>query len=509
MNLNECTYKKTGKNYALQFWRHCFTCFKDLEEGACLNCASICHAGHALGPIKKGNFFCDCGANNCRNITKSTFNPPTIPSLKPVRFLTPIAPRAPPTAYVPYIPSTKIRPCDYCTICKDIPTVMNYMPTTCTHGATPEKPYTGPSMFGNYLWPTKSVKTYGKPVEAFKTNSIGQKIFNKLQPGRIISPASIGMALGLIQIAAHDNTHRELTDFMSKRYTFNELKQLYGSINSSKSINIANAFFIRPGFPINPNYIKAVQDIMKTEIGIDAGKINKYIEKKTNGMIKNIVGRISVDTKAILVNTIYFKSDWKSSFKKKDTYIEDFYINNLTLPIKMMHQTTTVKYYEDAESQLIEMDYKDPDVVMGFVLPKDPSKKFGQFDWRKFWPSIGQLNKERISITIPKFKIKKKTNLVNIMKNCGVNDLFNDQKCNIAGISKDLFVSDIIHEAVVEVDEKGTEAAAATAIFLTRECAMTEEKTKTFKANHPFYFYIRHKSTDSILFFGDYIGSLE
>ena len=110
-------------------------------------------------------------------------------------------------------------------------------------------------------------------------------------------------------------------------------------------------------------------------------------------------------------------------------------------------------------------------------------------------------------MAIPKFEIRKKTNLVSQLKKHGVKDLFLEDKCDLSTISKDIYVEQIIHEAVIIVDEEGTEAAAVTAMMLCQNsCSRPKQPNKIFNANHPFYFYIRYMPTNTILFIGNYKG---
>ena len=528
--LNQCTYDNTGKKYVQQYWRHCATCFSNQEEGACLNCVSICHEGHILGHVRQGMFFCDCGASADNNYVRSCCKNRDISrgseSLNNSLY-TGYA------GYASYIPDP-VKPFgayNNCEQCKDCHIANGYIPDTCPHRPffaehtmpraptisynnhpVPQGPYAGSGYQINN--PTKPKVRYLTPIteqkhhnSVLQTDTINDIVCQKTFTDGVISPFSISMALGLVHLGAHGNTDKELQNFMGNKYSLSTLKNLYNSINECPSVQVANAFFVRQDFRVNPKYIEATKGMMRTESGIDKNKINAYIEKKTKGLIKNLVDYLSPDTLAILINTIYFKSKWAKPFKKHDTFIEGFHNAGTTLPTKMMHKTDNFKYYEDGMAQLLEMNYMDNKIAMGFYLPNSKHGSLPQFNIRNIKNCIEYLNEETVKVVIPKFEVRKKTNLVSQLKKHGVKDLFLEDECDLSTISKEIYVEKIIHEAVVIVDEEGTEAAAVTAMMLCRNsCSRPKQPNKIFNANHPFYFYIRYMPTNTIIFVGDYKG---
>jgi len=191
--------------------------------------------------------------------------------------------------------------------------------------------------------------------------------------------------------------------------------------------------------------------------------------------------------------------------------------------VKLMTLSKRLPYFEDSEVQMIEMPYVGNQFCMGVILPKAPTSLQSLLDGimskfvtkQNFFESfnIGKINEyvkqlttnESIEVYIPKFTHRKNIDLGSVLKKVGVTDLFSPL-ANLGEISKDLYVSEAIHEAVVIVDEDGTEASAVTVMMMMESCCYKPKQPKLFRADHSFIYYIRHKPTNMILFVGDYHG---
>lgn len=206
-------------------------------------------------------------------------------------------------------------------------------------------------------------------------------------------------------------------------------------------------------------------------------------------MIKNLLKQSDFSSALfVIVNTIYFKANWKFPFDKNETEKKPFYVNGKEINIDMMYQNTSLPYFENSELQMVELPYIR-DYAMGFVLFKKGIKNIttsNLIDLNK------NLNITKIKLYIPRFKQKNKYTLNNPLKKLGLNNGSNPKYFNI------------IHEAIVIVNEEGTEASAATAI-VARELL---EREIIFNANKPFIYYIRHLKTNIILFYGIFDGAL-
>ena len=243
----------------------------------------------------------------------------------------------------------------------------------------------------------------------------------------------------------------------------------------------------------------------------DASKINKIISKSTNGMINNVMtpDMINSETALILISTIYFYSQWKKPFNKQYTQIEIF--NGITRrQVHIMQQMKeSHRYFEDRVNQILEMDYLNGDFAMGFILPKDNYTQpiIGSYEQYDYY--INSLKTNEINLVkIPKFTCETKYRIDNLFKKYGLKEIFNN--LDISEIippfnNQPIGIDQIIHNAVIIVDEQGTKAAASTAMMLLSNSIEPQKPKINFIANHQFIYYIRHVPTNTIIFIGQYL----
>jgi serpin B len=209
----------------------------------------------------------------------------------------------------------------------------------------------------------------------------------------------------------------------------------------------------------------------------------------------------------VLTNAIYFKGKWQTEFDKKSTRDEDFYlINGQKTKVKMMFQENRFNYYENDDLQLLEMPYKGDKVSMVIILPK--AGKFetveNMMDEKKLQEWTKSATKMEVKAYIPRFKFTQRFDLSEDLSKMGMKDAFSAGVADFSGINgkkNDLFISKVIHKAFVDVNEEGTEAAAATAVEMALKAAPIK-KLAIFEADHPFIFLVRDKEAGSILFMG-------
>lgn len=350
------------------------------------------------------------------------------------------------------------------------------------------------------------------------SNNSGIKLFYALYHGNIISPASIAYALSLIHIGATGNTDKELTNFFGNKALLEDLYNAYNLLNYGP-VKTTNALFVRQDKQINPKYKEAIEKIALLTCEnfnnpyLVASKINNYIEKNTSGLIKNLVSENDIvsDLAILLINTIYFKAKWENPFDKSDTFQSRFSnLNGITTIVNMMYQNEAFLYYEDQLMQVIEMNYIDKsfsnNYSMGVILPKYKSNKLPIIDINKISEYINNMELYQVDLYLPKFTHRANVDLIPALKKWGVKELFTTDAM-LNNISDNIFVSKVIHEAIVIVDEAGTEASATTACY-EYDCCDSGNNLKqvTFKADHSFIYYIRHKKLNTILFLGNYNG---
>lgn len=233
--------------------------------------------------------------------------------------------------------------------------------------------------------------------------------------------------------------------------------------------------------------------------------INAWVEKQTKSRIKDLLPASSIDasTRLVLTNAVYFKSSWLSAFDKKLTKDEAFGAKK----VPTMHANRDASYFEDETAQVLELPYRsaglDRAVSMVLVLPraKDGAAKltakrtFELLETKTF-------GVREVDMAIPRFKITMSFELGETLKKLGMTDAFGP-KADFSGISKTLplFISRAIHKAFVDVNEEGAEAAGATAIVMTEGAVAIKQKA-VFRADHPFVWALKDRSTGTLLFVG-------
>jgi len=250
--------------------------------------------------------------------------------------------------------------------------------------------------------------------------------------------------------------------------------------------------------------------------------MNKWVEETTQGHIQDLIpeGYVDYSTKASIVNAAYFKGQWLSQFKPKDTKFGNFYITRDQIRmVKFMVQKGSFNYYvsEELQAHVLEMPYEGDHVSMVIILPpwKDDSL---QETVRRMTPEtlqgvMGEIQTgfykvEKLDVLLPKFSISGDLELLQPLSSLGINSLFGGQS-NLTGFmdqygeSEDVISLDSAkHKSFIEVNEEGSEAAAATALLGFRSARPLFHSE--FKADHPFLFLIYDKQVDTILFFGVY-----
>jgi len=243
-----------------------------------------------------------------------------------------------------------------------------------------------------------------------------------------------------------------------------------------------------------------------------AAIINKWVAEKTNNKITQIVSAEDVSrlTRLVLVNAIYFKGDWLTKFDINDTRDHDFHISPTeSVKVKMMHMKSIKLFYgvsSELNAEAIELPYTGENLSMVILLP-DTGTTLSQLEEKltsddlAFVKEKFSMSLEEVKLWLPRFSLDEKLDLAEVLKRMGMRGLFTAGVADLSGLdgSKDLFVTKALHRAVVEVNEEGTEAAAATAVVMENR---SQPREKIFYANHPFLFFIQDKATRSILFLG-------
>ena len=368
---------------------------------------------------------------------------------------------------------------------------------------------------------------------SYSVNSFSMKLFSKLakneQTGNIFySPASICIALAMTYAGAKGNTAKEVEKFMGWN-TPEEVHEMMKNLQESMflssgasgiELKVANRLWAQGGFPILQEFTKILNCCYRAEMGVEdfsskaeeARKaINQWVEEKTNAKIKDLLkeGVLTSDTKLVLTNAVYFKGFWQDEFDALSTHDWDFKVTkNKTTKIKLMNKTAQFMYAKNKSlsCQVLRLPYKQKTMAMLVLLPDEDdglAKLEDKMNADRLRKCNRMLTQVKVSVSLPKFTTNCQFKLRDVLQELGIHDLFR-QNADLSGLTgkKDLFVSEVVHQAFVDVNEQGTEAAAATAVKMVLKRALPVERPPRFLADHPFLFVIQHCESGAILFAG-------
>ncbi|XP_038855593.1 leukocyte elastase inhibitor-like [Salvelinus namaycush] len=345
-----------------------------------------------------------------------------------------------------------------------------------------------------------------------------------------ISPFSISSALAMVYLGAKGDTAAQMAKVLSFNLTkdvHTDFQTLNGDINSPSAsyiLKLANRLYGEKTCNFLTEFLESTHKFYHADMkAVDflgaaeetRGEINGWVEQQTANKIKDLLkpGTVSVMTRLALVNAIYFKGNWLNRFDQKDTKEMPFKLNqNESKPVQMMHQMKKFpfNYVPDYNLQIVELPYVDEELSMFVLLPEeatdgsDPLVKLErELTMKKLdeWTSRDNMDTgTEVIVHLPKFKLEEDYELNEPLTQLGMKDVFDGGRADLSGMNGEggLFLSTVAHKAFVEVNEEGTEAAAATAGIIAF-CMIREEH---FTADHPFLFFIRHNKSKSILFLG-------
>ena len=345
------------------------------------------------------------------------------------------------------------------------------------------------------------------------------------------SPESISTALAMTYAGARGDTATEMAKTLHFTLPPERLHPAMGALLSDLNaphngyqLRVADALWAQRDYVFRDDFLK----LNKRDYGAGFNQvdfkgateaarltINQWIEQKTEHKITNLLqpGVLDSQTKMVLTNAIYFKGDWLTPFNKEWTEDDDFHLSpakNVKAPL--MHLNEGFDYFDGGTFQALEIPYESGDLSMIVFLPKDIGglPAFEQSltaSHMKQWLDKLQPVPEVI-LTLPKFQMTRQIGLAGTLAAMGMPSAFNDNAADFSGMTgkRELFISAVIHKAYINVDEKGTEAAAATAVVMEKAMAMPPRfqppPPPVFRADHPFVFLIRDNRSGGILFMG-------
>lgn len=352
----------------------------------------------------------------------------------------------------------------------------------------------------------------------------------RAQPGNLFfSPESISTAFAMAYAGARGQTASEMAAVFHFTLPPDRLHPAMGALlaamnskHTAYELSVADALWAQQDANFLSSYLKLTQDDygaglrrvnFKSSPEATRNTINRWIEQQTNNKIQNLLqpGVLTPATRLVLTNAIYFKGSWLDPFDKKSTQNEDFHLSaTQTVKAELMHRTGGYRYYDGGAFQALELPYEGNDLSMVVLLPKDPAglpaleQSFtaaAANDWlQKLQPA------DKVILTLPRFTMTQQFELSSTLTAMGMPQAFSPS-ADFSGMTgkRDFTISAAIHKAFVDVNETGTEAAAATSVVM-RALAMRQQVPPpppiVFRADHPFLFLIRNTKTGAILFVG-------
>ncbi|MFO0908759.1 MAG: serpin family protein [Isosphaeraceae bacterium] len=374
-----------------------------------------------------------------------------------------------------------------------------------------------------------------KPVVAANTR-FACDLYGLLRTGSgnlFLSPYSISTALAMTFAGARGSTARQMAQTLhfdpAPESVHAAFRGLIAHINGADGakpgsrpyqLDTANALWGDQSEPFLPDFLELTrknygaglrQVDFRNHPDVAARTINAWVEEQTRDKIRDLIGPSDVDrtTSLVLTNAIYFKGDWAHPFReaatKKDGVFHAPGGRQVTTPLMAMQRS--FPYAEGDGFQVLEMPYAGDALSMVVVLPRkndglpDLEARLTEANLQGW---LGKLRPREAQVEFPRFKLTESFRLASILRDLGMTDAFDGSKADFSGMNgqRDLLISEVIHKAFVDVNEKGTEAAAATGVVMTRAMAIAPAPPAVFRADHPFLFLIRDRVTDSILFLG-------
>ncbi|XP_004703185.1 serpin B3 [Echinops telfairi] len=361
---------------------------------------------------------------------------------------------------------------------------------------------------GNIFFSPLSISASFAMVTLGAANSTALQMEKVLHFADVTGSPSSDAAKG--QMAKKENVHSQ----------FRKLLTELNNPTDAYALTIANRLYVEQKYQLLQKYLDDAKKFYLSgaeavNFGNAAEKsrkdINSWVEKQTHGKIQDLFpeGSLSSSTILVLVNAIYFKGQWDRKFNKEITEEEKFWQNKDTSKSVMMmkqRESFNLAFLDDMQAKILEIPYKGEDLSMFVLLPNEVDglqKIEDTLSVEKFleWTSPSFMKKTKVDLNLPRFRVEDKYSLSAMMIALGMVDAFSPQDADFSGMTgrRNLVLSKALHKAFVEVNEEGTEAAAATGI---EAVPMSLPYYEPFHCNHPFVFFIKQKKTNSLLFFG-------
>jgi len=333
----------------------------------------------------------------------------------------------------------------------------------------------------------------------------------KSEGNLIYAPASIGIALAMTREGAGGDTAKEFDAVLGDHTKY---RALYRSLAGRPELAIANRLFAEASLRLEKPFVDVTKTAYDAPVeALDFGRkhdsarkhINAWVAKQTKDKIKDLLpeGAITKLTRLVLVNAIHFKAAWVEPFSESSTRPAKFQVDAKTAKqVPTMRGEMTVKLGKHGGARLIDLPYADSKLSLLIAVPdgsslRDVERAYAKDGLGKFLAALDRQGGETL-VTLPKFKIEADVPLTEILPKMGIKAAFSDF-ADFKAIARGpkLFISKVVHKAVIEVNEKGTEAAAATAVVISTDSG----PGRSFAVDRAFAFFL-HDEAGNVLFAG-------
>ncbi len=348
----------------------------------------------------------------------------------------------------------------------------------------------------------------------------------------VVSPASVALALAMARAGAAGSTATQLDAVLhdaasdahptwlnalaaaleSRSGTFKDAR----NEDQTVTLRIANAPFAQQGLTLKPAFLEALAErygagvrLVDFETAAEAARqaINGWVSDQTEQRIRELLAKGILDdqTRLVLVNAIYLKAAWANPFESKATVPAPFTgLDGTSSQVATMHETAELPYAEGAGWRAVELPYVGGSLAMDVIVPDDFERFTAKLDASTFEAIVAGLagRQPQVSLSLPTFGTETLARLDGALKSLGMVDPFDPGRADFSGMTAEeqLYITAVVHQANIDVNEQGTEASAATAVVVGRTSAPLDQVT--FNVDHPFVFALRDLPTGAIVFLG-------